>query len=154
MHKYELLRQRAEEFRRVLEEYAQKDPDVADFLQRWMPWYKRIQRREIRLPCYDYKLGVYFSNPDLSPLVERYVFGTDRRLSEAEVNFCEAIRDWLSGPLYLEQLRARGETPSAILDEAPPPEEETPLPEPERRSEPTGLIQLLRQWFGRNRNSP
>lgn len=70
MHKYQLLRLRAEELRTVLEEYAQKDDDVADFLQRWMPWYDRVQRREIRLPCYEYRLGIYFANPDLSPLAE------------------------------------------------------------------------------------
>ena len=129
MHKYQLLRQRAEEFRMVLEEYAQKDPDVADFLRRWRPWYERVQRREIRLPCYDYQLSLYFTNPDLSPLVERYVFSAPNRLNDANTRFFEAIRDWLSSPMHLAQLRARGETPSAVLDEPPPPEEETALPD-------------------------
>lgn len=145
MHKYELLCQRAEEFRVLLEEYAQKDLDVADFLQRWMPWYERIQRREIRLPCYDYRLGSYFFNPDLSPLPDRYVF-TNHQLAIACARFDEAMVDWLSSPIYLEQLRANGEIPSAILNELPPPEEEAPLAEPERSSEPTGLRGLFDRW--------
>jgi hypothetical protein len=104
-----------------------KDPDVADFLQFWMPWYERIQRREIRLPCYDYKLSLYFTNSDLSPLAERYGF-SGHRLGEVMALFGQAMRDSLSSPIYLEQLKARGETPGAILDELPPPEEEAPLP--------------------------
>jgi hypothetical protein len=128
MHKYQLLRERADAFRVVLEEYAQKDRDVADFLQRWMPWYERIQRREIRLPCYDYKLTIYFTNPELSPLSERYSRVANDRLSHWCSLFDEAMRDWLSSPVYLKSLQEQGEQPSAILDELPPPEEETPLP--------------------------
>jgi len=148
MHKYELLRQRAEEFRVVLEDYAQKDPDVADFLQRWMPWYECIQRREVRLPCHDYRLGIYFANPDLSPLAERYGFGAeDNQLITGWVRFQEAIRDDLSSPLYRERLESKGVTPSAILDEFPPLEEEAPLPKPEQPAEPTGIRGLFNRWW-------
>ena len=149
MHKYELLRQRADEFRAVLEEYAQKDDDVADFLQRWIPWYERIQRREIRLPCYEYGLSIYFTNPDLSPLAERYFLKENTRLGMTCALFNEAILDWLSSPILLSQQKARGVTPSAILDELPPPEEEFPLPEPEKPSEPRGLRRFFYRWLSK-----
>lgn len=148
MHKYQLLRLRAEELRAVLEEYAQKDDDVADFLQRWMPWYERIQRREIRLPCYEYRLGIYFANPDLSPLAERYGFANHcNPLSDAEANFAEAIGDWLSDPLYLARMKASGENPDITLDEPPPPEEETPLAEPPKEPAKQGWLKAF--IFGR-----
>lgn len=131
MHKYELLRLRAEEFHAVLEEYAKTDSDVADFLAFWMPWYERIKRREIRLPCYDYKLFVYFANPDLSPLAERYGFSNaPSRLLEAASNFSSAIRDDLSHQSYLDYLRKAGDPPDLVPDEPPPPEEEASLPTP------------------------
>lgn len=125
MHKYELLRQRADEFLRVLEEFAQVDRDVEDFKRMFMPWYERIQRREIRLPCYDYQLSIYFTNSDISPLAERYSLGGQPNpLAMADTLFCEAMRDWLSDPLYLERLKVEGEQPSATLDQQPPLEEE------------------------------
>ena len=129
MHKYQLLRQRAEEFRFVLEEYAQNDSDVADFLERWMPWYERIQRREIRLPCNEYSLDRYFINPDASPLADRYgaILNPHNRLFGAAGDFFVAMRDWLSDPSYLTHLRKIGELPDLIPDEPPPAEEETPL---------------------------
>ena len=131
MHKYQLLRLRAEELRAVLEEYAQKDGDVADFLQRWMPWYERIQRREIRLPCYEYGLGIYFANPDLSPLAERYGFAAaPNPLIDTQALFGEAIRDWLSSPLFLSQLTAEERARKIIPDEPAPADEETPLAGP------------------------
>jgi hypothetical protein len=131
MHKYQLLRQRAEEFRLVLEEYARKDPDVADFLERWMSWYEKIQRREIRLPCYEYKLSIYFTNPDLSPMAIRYHWeNLHHPLCLASAKFSAAIRDDLSHQPYLDGLRASGELPDIIPDEPPPPEEEAPLPQP------------------------
>jgi len=151
VHKYQLLRQRADEFLRVLEEYAKTDPDVETFKGWFMPWYERIQRREIKLPCYDYKLGVYFANPDLSPLAERYFFGQPpNSLRTADTNFGEAIGDWLSSPRYVAQIKAAGEEPSAILDEQPPPEEEArfstaPSPEPSLQ----GFSKLLHRWFGK-----
>lgn len=128
MHKYQLLRQRADEFLLILKEYSRIDPDVEDFRNWFMPWYLRIQRREIRLPCYEYQLSNYFVNPDLSPLAERYTWGQpSNRLSDADARFSEAMRDWLSDPLYLARLKAAGEEPSAILDEPPPPGEEVSL---------------------------
>jgi len=135
MHKYELLRLRAEEFRTVLEEYAKKDSDVADFLKLWMPWYEKIQRREIRLPCHDYKLFIYFANPDLSPLAERYGFSNaPSRLLRAASNFSTAIRDDLSHTPYVEQLKAAGETPDLIPDKPPPPKKKHHcLPPPNHR---------------------
>ena len=50
MHKYELLRLRAEEFRVTLEKYAKEDEDLKWFWSQWEPLYERIMRREIRLP--------------------------------------------------------------------------------------------------------
>lgn len=145
MHKYQLLRQRAEEFRLALEEYAKVDPDVEDIKNWFQPWYERIQRREIRLPCYDYQLYRYFVNSDLSPLAERYFWGTQGKhpLVHASALFSEAIRDRLSDPYYLEQFRKDGEKPSAILTEPPPPEEELELAREE--SEPKSQVSLLRK---------
>lgn len=147
MHKYQLLRQRAEEFRVVLEEYAKKDPDVDDLLERWMPWYERIQRREVRLPCYEYSLGQYFSNPDLSPIAERYSYSNPNNpLNRANTSFDAAILDWLSQDWYLNRLKAAGELPDLIPDELPPPEEETPLARDE--SEPEAK-QTRKGWLHR-----
>jgi hypothetical protein len=129
MHKYQLLRQRAEEFRVILEEYARKDADVADFLKRWMPWYQSIRRHEIRLPCYDYQLFAYFANPDLSPLAERYGFASaPNQLLRAASNFSTAMHDSLSDPMYLARLREAGELPDLVPDELAPPEENSLLP--------------------------
>jgi len=150
MHKYQLLRQRAEEFHRLLEEYANVDPDVEDFKNRFQPWYERIQRREIRLPCYDYQLYRYFVNSDLSPLAERYLYGIHEThpLPLASAYMSEAMTDWLSDPSYLEQLRKAGEKPSANLDEDPPPEEEAPLPSSKHPApSDKSLIGLLRRWL-------
>ena len=94
MDKYQLLRLQAEKFRLVLEQYAEKDPDVAWFLGRWMPWYERIQRKEIVLPCYDYKLGIYFSNPDLSPMAIKYSWeNLSHPLGNASAEFSVAMLD-------------------------------------------------------------
>lgn len=148
MHKYQLLRLRAEELRAVLEEYACKDDDVADFLQRWMPWYERIQRREIRLPCYEYSLGIYFSNPDLSPLAERYGFvAAPNSLVDAQALFGEAMRDWLSSPLFLSTLTPEERERKIIPDEPPPPEEEAPLAEPLKEPAKQGWLNAF--IFGR-----
>jgi hypothetical protein len=146
MHKYQLLRLRSEEFRDVLVEYARKDTDVADFLQGWMPWYERIQRREIRLPCYDYKLGVYFTNVYFSPLAKRYGPANEAHpLGSAWENFEVAMLDRLSSPAYLAEMRANGIEPELIPDERPPPEEEMPLP----ASAATTPFRAWRTWLHR-----
>lgn len=139
MHKYELLRLRAEEFRVALVHYAEQDKDLQWFLERWMPWYERIMQHEVRLPCYEYKMGVYFfSMGEITPnLFERYVtyYDNDRGLvsrnhplANAARNFEDAIRDAYSDPNYVTRLRQAGELPDLVPDEPPPPEEETLLP--------------------------
>lgn len=149
MHKYQLLRLRADEFLSALEEYSKTDPNVEDLKGWFMPWYGKIQRREIRLPCYEYQLSHYFSNPDLSPIAEKYAYVTPRHpLAVASTHFSEAMRDWLSDPAHLAYLKAAGEQPSAILDELPPPDEEAPLPsilpvEPPVR----GIKKWLHRWL-------
>lgn len=153
MHKYQLLRLRAEEFRVVLEKYAKEDKDVEWFLEKWMLWYERIQRREIRLPCYEYKLGIYFSLREITPnFLTRYVavFTKDsgwkdlmHPLGYAESNFSAAILDRLSQSWYLRQLRSAGEEPELVPDEPPPPDEETPLTEPVKEPEKQGWLQAF-----------
>lgn len=157
MHKYQLLRQRAEEFRRVLEEYAKVDPDVEDIKNWFQPWYERIQRREIRLPCYDYRLNAYFVNPDLSPLAERYFWGTQGNHTLAHVSFLfsEAMNDSLSDPHYLERIREAGEEPSAILTETPPQEEEVELAREESELRPqSSLLRKIVEWLRDRKNKP
>jgi hypothetical protein len=145
MHKYQLLRQRANELHAMLIEYSRTDSDVDNFMNFWLPWYERVKRREILIPCYDYKLGIYFANPDLSPLAVRYGYATPRHpLADAVTNFSEAIGDRLSDPNYLAQLLAAGEEPSAILDEKPPPEEEAFVPHP---VSPKMLECAIVKWF-------
>lgn len=154
MHKYELLRQRAEVFYLALEKYAKQDDDIEWVLEMFTPWHKRIQQKEIRLPCHDYRIGSYFVNPDLSwwggsSIADRYTYKTNGNhpLVRASVLLDEAMRDWLSDPVYLEQLRVRGEVPSAILDELPPPEEEVPLPEANKSVETKRWHQIVCGWF-------
>lgn len=116
LNKVELLRQRAEKFHRLLEEYSANDSDVADFKRRFLPWYQKIMDGKIVPPNHDYRLGVYFTNPDLSPLADRYFNKNPAHpLAEAEIRFGEAIRDRLSDPAYLRRLRENGEEPSAVL---------------------------------------
>lgn len=129
MHKYELLRLRAEQLRTVLEEYAKKDEDVAWFLERWMPLYEKIMRREVSLPCYDYQLDKYFVNPDLSKMAETYHYkNSNHPLNMASGAFSCAIRDRYSDPQFVASLREKGELLDLIPDEPPPLDEEAPLP--------------------------
>lgn len=76
MNKTILLKQKAIEFKALLEKYAEADDDVEDFLRRMMPWFIKIDNGEIVPPYYDWKLSTYFSFSDVSPLAERYM-GTD-----------------------------------------------------------------------------
>ena len=68
MDKKDLLLARANVFHDALEKYSKNDSDVADFLERFIPWYEMIKRFEISPPCYDYQLDKYFTNSDLSPI--------------------------------------------------------------------------------------
>jgi hypothetical protein len=90
MDKVEKLKQSAIEFRALLEKYAKTDSDVEDFLRRITPWFEKIDKGEIVPPCYDYQLFRHFTNPDLSPLADKY-FKTD--LSEASAIFTASILD-------------------------------------------------------------
>ena len=91
MNKDGILQQRAIELRSLLEKYAKTDSDVDDFLKRFMPWFEKISKGEITPPNYDYRLSIYFSNPDFSPLAERYM---GHELGKAEAEFTKAICDW------------------------------------------------------------
>lgn len=81
----------AEKFKTLLEKYAKSDPDVEDFLRRFMPWFEKINKGKVTVPCYEYQLFIYFTNPDLSPLAERYA---GKELGEADAVFASAIRGW------------------------------------------------------------
>lgn len=74
MDKLEELKLRASEFHELLEKYAKIDGDVKDFLVRITPWFEKIQDNKITPPCDSYQLSIYFTNPDLSPLAERYLY--------------------------------------------------------------------------------
>jgi hypothetical protein len=140
MHKYQLLRLRTEEFRVALEKYAEIDSDVEWFLERWMPWCEKIIKRELRIPCCEYNLGIYFFSGEVKPnFLTRYVaeFKKDvgwhdlkHPLGTAASNFSVAIRDDLSDPQYITRIKASGENLEIIPDEPPPPDEEMPLAEP------------------------
>lgn len=84
---------KAQIFQELLEKYAKNDNDVEDFLKRITPWFVKIKNNQIELPCNEYQLSVYFTNPDLSPSAERYLFlGTE--LGKASSEFTVAIRGW------------------------------------------------------------
>jgi len=74
--KQEQLKQKAKEFESLLQQYAKQDDDVEDFLRRMNPWFLKIQNGEITIPNYEWKLPIYFFNPDVSPLADRYM-GTE-----------------------------------------------------------------------------
>ena len=93
MDKLTILKQRAVEFQTLLEKYAKEDDDVKDFLRRVMPWFENIKNNQVTPPDYDYQLSIYFTNPDLSPLAERYFFSGDE-LGEMCAKFTSAIRGW------------------------------------------------------------
>lgn len=91
MDQLALVKEKAQVFQELLEKYAKNDNDVEDFLKRIIPWFVKIKNNQIELPCNEYQLSVYFTNPDLSPLAERYLFsGTD--LGKASSEFTVAIR--------------------------------------------------------------
>lgn len=93
MDKLNVLKQKAIEFQKLLEKYAETDDDVEDFLRRITPWFVRISNNKVELPCNEYQLSVYFTNPDLSPLADKYLFsGTE--LGKASSEFTAAIRGW------------------------------------------------------------
>lgn len=153
MHKYEVLRHCAEEFRLALEKYAKEDTkhksELEWFVERWMPWYDRVMQKKIRLPCYEYQLDKYFVNPDLSKMAETYHYENPRHpLNVAAGAFSCAIRDRYSDPQFVADLREHGESLDLIPDELPPPEEETPLPVVEENPKQVGHGWLYRWIFG------
>lgn len=95
MDKKDLLLARANVFHDALEKYSKNDSDVADFLERFIPWYEMIKRFEISPPCYDYQLDKYFINSDLSPLAEKYFYPNsgNHELTIRGGEFWAAIRD-------------------------------------------------------------
>jgi hypothetical protein len=97
MDKYELLQRRAENFMWAPDEYAGSDEDVADLRDHFLPWYKMIMNRKIQIPCIEYSLHIYFSNPDYSPIAEKYAFAqSGHPLHRASSEFTAAIKDWPS----------------------------------------------------------
>ncbi|MES2415263.1 MAG: hypothetical protein V4614_15785 [Pseudomonadota bacterium] len=153
MHKYQLLRLRADEFRSALEKFSKEDRDVEWFLERWMPWYKKIMEKELRLPCYDYNLGVYFFSGEVTPnLLVRYVAEYKKDLGwrdlkhplgKAANNFSTAIRDDLSDVAYIARLKKSGELPDLFPDELPPPDEEHPLAKSTEKSPRQGWLKTF-----------
>lgn len=93
MDQLDQLKQKAKVFQDLLEEYALYDSDVEDFLRRITPWFLKINNNQIELPCNEYQLSVYFTNPDLSPLAEKYLF-SGTKLGKASSEFTVAIRGW------------------------------------------------------------
>ena len=95
MSREQVLKEKADAFRTLLEKYAERDPDVEDFLQRMHPWFDKIDRGEVRSPCDEYTLFIYFTNPDLSPLAEKYTYSqSNHELSQASAEFSQAMRGW------------------------------------------------------------
>lgn len=88
----------AEEFLAALRKYSVEDADVERLLEFFVPWYEKVKRGEVIPPCYDYKLDVYFTNPDISPIAAKYHYATDGRheLNVAAAHFWAAIYDRLS----------------------------------------------------------
>jgi len=153
MHKYEVLRHCAEEFRLALEKYAKEDvkhkSELEWFIQQWMPWYEKIKHRDVRLPCYEYKLDKYFTNPDLSNMAETYHYtNPNHPLNKAAGDFYCAIMDRYSDQKFVAQLKEKFESLDLIPDEPPPPEEETPLPAVEETRKRPGHGWLYRWIFG------
>lgn len=139
MHKYEVLRHCAEEFRLALEKYATSDSDLEWFWSIWKPMHDQIVKREIRLPYYENcAIGYYFYSGESTPnLFAKYVVDIDHHgimiskkhpLARAVRNLMDALRDRFSDPQFAATLRAVGESLELIPDELPPPEEEAPLP--------------------------
>jgi hypothetical protein len=97
MDKYELLRKRADEFMVALDKYAPSDDDVADLRDEFLPWYEKIMAGRLTIPCEDYYLYIYFTNPDYSRIAEKYAFSQSRHpLHSAAAEFTAAIKDWSS----------------------------------------------------------
>lgn len=147
MHKYEVLRHCAEEFRLQLEKYVKDDLDQKSelewFIRQWMPLYEKVIRREVRLPSDEYTLGIYFVNPDVSKLAVKYHYeNPGHPLGLAEANFGMAMLDRYSHPDLFKIVGCTGVLPYQI-DALAPPEEEAPLPVVEE------LNQKRRGWLYR-----
>ena len=158
MHKYEVLRHCAEEFRLQLEKYAKEDlehkSELEWFIRQWMPLYEQVMRKEVRIPDYDYQLDKYFVNPDLSKMAETYHYKKPGHpLNLAAGAFSCAMRDRYSDAKFAADLRKNNESVELIPDAPPPPEEEAPLPvmKERNRSADAGNGWLYRWIFGERR---
>lgn len=88
------LQIRSAQFYKALVDHS-ADEDVRDFLQKFSPLHMAIQQGEVVAPYPRYTLGAYFTNPDLSPLAERYGFeNANNPLFNAAAEFMSAIMGW------------------------------------------------------------
>lgn len=85
----------AQEFLVLLKKYALEDIEVEKILGFFMPWYDKVMLGEIAPPCYEYKLSVYFTNPDISSVATKYgdQTGVRHELNVAASNFWAAMCD-------------------------------------------------------------
>jgi hypothetical protein len=91
----EYLLKCAEKFLSALTKYAADDPEVERVREFFLPWYEKIKHREIVPPCDDYTLFIYFTNPDLSHIAEKYTYSQiNHELSQASAEFSQAMRGW------------------------------------------------------------
>jgi hypothetical protein len=98
MSKQEYLMTCADEFLRLLKKYANEDGDVQKVLEFFLPWYGKVKKGVITPPCYNYTLNVYFTNPDISSIAQKYFYdsGGTHELSIAAANFWAAMYDRVS----------------------------------------------------------
>lgn len=108
MDKYELLRRRADEFLAALNKYAVSDDDVAELRDKFLPWHKKIVMGQLAIPCDEYNLFTYFTNPDYSGIAEKYAFSqSGHPLHSAAAEFTAAIKDWPSMAWWQESHKER-----------------------------------------------
>lgn len=69
---YECLIEKTKIFESLLKKYAVSDRDVEQLLEWNNELFVTIYAGNIKLPYYDYKLGIYLYNPDISPIADRY----------------------------------------------------------------------------------
>lgn len=93
MNKLDELKAKANTFQILLEKYAINDADVADFLEKIKPWFEKINNGQIVSTCDDYDLSIYFTNPDPSPLAEKYLY-SGSELGHASSDFSACIHGW------------------------------------------------------------
>lgn len=92
MDKFEKLSMAASDFRKLLLEYKEKDPDASQMLNWLMPLFLEIEAGNVNPPRrYEFRMALGKDSPFYDP---------HGPFSRIEADFVCALEDWASQPWY------------------------------------------------------